>query len=73
LSVEAFNALGNNLTVPQDSVCSVYVLTNLTYFAWGVQIRENPVPLYAAMIEDLGQGDFVKVNCGARSHTWLAP
>ena len=29
------------------------------------------VPLYAAGIEDLGRGDFVKVNCAACSHTAL--
>jgi ribosomal protein S27E len=29
------------------------------------------VPLYAARIEDLGPGDFVKVDCGACSHTAL--
>ena len=27
------------------------------------------VPLYAARIEDLGAGDFVKVDCAACSHT----
>jgi hypothetical protein len=29
------------------------------------------VPLYAARIEDLGPGDFVKVDCPACSHTAL--
>jgi hypothetical protein len=29
------------------------------------------VPLYAAKIEDLGPGDFVKVDCAAFSHTAL--
>jgi ribosomal protein S27E len=29
------------------------------------------VPLYAARIEDLGPGDFVKVDCAACSHTAL--
>jgi len=29
------------------------------------------VPLYAARIEDLGPGDFVKVDCGACGHTAL--
>jgi hypothetical protein len=29
------------------------------------------VPLYAARIEDLGSGDFVKVDCAACSHTAL--
>ena len=29
------------------------------------------VPLYAAMIEDLGPGDFVKIDCAACSHTAL--
>ena len=29
------------------------------------------VPLYAARIEDLGRGDFVKIDCGACSHTAL--
>ncbi len=29
------------------------------------------VPLYAARIEDLGPGDFVKVDCGACDHTAL--
>jgi hypothetical protein len=37
----------------------------------GVQIGGNPVPLYAAMIEDLGPGDFVKVDCAGCSHTAL--
>ena len=27
------------------------------------------VPLYAARIEDLGPGDFLKVDCAACSHT----
>jgi hypothetical protein len=29
------------------------------------------VPLYAARIEDLGPGDFVKIDCAACSHTAL--
>jgi len=29
------------------------------------------VPLYAARIEDLGPGDFVKVDCAACPHTAL--
>jgi hypothetical protein len=29
------------------------------------------VPLYAARIEDLGPGDFVKVDCAACEHTAL--
>jgi len=29
------------------------------------------VPFYAARIEDLGPGDFVKVDCGACSHAAL--
>jgi ribosomal protein S27E len=29
------------------------------------------VPLYAARIEDLAQGDFVKVDCAACGHTAL--
>jgi hypothetical protein len=29
------------------------------------------VPLYAACIEDLGPGDFVKVDCAACEHTGL--
>src|SRR5271166_4196008 len=29
------------------------------------------VPLYAARIEDLGPGDFLRVDCGACSHTAL--
>jgi len=29
------------------------------------------VPIYAAKIEDLGPGDFVKVDCAACSHTAL--
>ena len=29
------------------------------------------VPLYAACIEDLGPGDFVKVDCAGCSHTAL--
>ena len=29
------------------------------------------LPLYAARIEDLGLGDFVKVDCAACSHTAL--
>jgi ribosomal protein S27E len=29
------------------------------------------VPLYAARIEDLGSGDFVKIDCGACGHTAL--
>ncbi len=29
------------------------------------------VPLYAARIEDLGPGDFVKVDCAACGHTAL--
>jgi ribosomal protein S27E len=29
------------------------------------------VPLYAARIEDLGSGDFVKVDCAACGHTAL--
>ena len=29
------------------------------------------VPLYAARIEDLGSGDFVKIDCAACSHTAL--
>ena len=29
------------------------------------------VPLYAARIEDLGPGDFVKVDCAACEHTGL--
>jgi hypothetical protein len=28
------------------------------------------VPIYAARIEDLGPGDFVKVDCGACSGRW---
>ena len=29
------------------------------------------VPLYAAWIEDLGPGDFVKIDCAACGHTAL--
>jgi hypothetical protein len=29
------------------------------------------VPLYAARIENLGSGDFVKIDCAACSHTAL--
>jgi hypothetical protein len=29
------------------------------------------VPLYAARIEDLGPGDFAKIDCGLCSHTAL--
>jgi hypothetical protein len=29
------------------------------------------VPIYAARIEDLGPGDFMKVDCAACSHTAL--
>jgi ribosomal protein S27E len=29
------------------------------------------VPLYAARIEDLGPGDFVKIDCAACEHTGL--
>jgi hypothetical protein len=29
------------------------------------------VPLYAARIEDLGPGDFLKIDCSACSHTAL--
>jgi hypothetical protein len=29
------------------------------------------VPLYAARVEDLGPGDFVKVDCGVCDHTAL--
>ena len=29
------------------------------------------MPLYAARIEDLGQGDFVKVDCAACHHVAL--
>jgi hypothetical protein len=29
------------------------------------------VPLYAARIEDLGSGDFVKIDCAMCSHTAL--
>jgi hypothetical protein len=29
------------------------------------------VPLYAARIADLGPGDFLKIDCGACSHTAL--
>ena len=31
------------------------------------------VPLYAARIEDLGPGDFVRVECGACGHDVLIP
>jgi hypothetical protein len=31
------------------------------------------VPLYAARIEDLGPGDFIKVECGACGHDDLIP
>ena len=31
------------------------------------------VPLYAARIEDLGPGDFVKVECAACGHDVLIP
>jgi hypothetical protein len=31
------------------------------------------VPLYAARIEDLGPGDFVKVECAACGHDMLIP
>ena len=31
------------------------------------------VPLYAARIEDLGPGDFVKVECAACGHDTLIP
>ncbi len=31
------------------------------------------VPLYAARVEDLGPGDFVKVDCAACGHTALTP
>jgi hypothetical protein len=30
-------------------------------------------PLYAARIENLGPGDFVKVDCAARGHTAVLP
>jgi hypothetical protein len=31
------------------------------------------VPLYAARIEDLGSGDFVKVECMSCGHTEMVP
>jgi hypothetical protein len=31
------------------------------------------MPLYAARIEDLGPGDFVKMECGACGHDTLIP
>ena len=31
------------------------------------------VPLYAARVEDLGLGDFLKVECGACGHDELIP
>ena len=46
-------------------------LPNFSHPAPRVQVRENPVPLYAAIIEDLGQEDFVKVDGAACSHTAL--
>jgi ribosomal protein S27E len=33
--------------------------------------RVEMVPLYAARIEDLGPGSFVKIDCAACSHTAL--
>jgi hypothetical protein len=35
------------------------------------ELGERMVPLYAARILDLGPGDFVKIDCGACSHTAL--
>jgi hypothetical protein len=34
-------------------------------------MHSDMLPLYAARIEDLGPGDFVKVDCGACSHPAL--
>ena len=34
-------------------------------------MRGRMVPLYAAKVEDLGPGDFVKIDCAACSHTAL--
>jgi hypothetical protein len=34
-------------------------------------MRVRMVPLYAAMVEDLGPGDFVKIGCATCCHTAL--
>jgi rubredoxin len=41
---------------------------------WSEQMQNTGaklIPLYAARIEHLGPGDFLKVDCGACSHTAL--
>jgi hypothetical protein len=42
-----------------------------TRFLGTYQERRRALPLYAARIEDLGQGDFVKVDCAACHHVAL--
>ena len=37
------------------------------------QLNSAMVPLYAARIEDLGPGDFVKLECAACGHDALIP
>jgi hypothetical protein len=48
--------------------------TRAALFEQKEDIGAKMVPLYPARIEDLGPGDFVKLDCGACSHmALLAP
>jgi hypothetical protein len=52
-------------------VCSVSVLTVISLISLRESSSIEAVPLYAARIEDLGPGDFVKIDCAGCGHTAL--
>jgi hypothetical protein len=52
-------------------VCSVSVLTVISLISLRESRSIEAVPLYAARIEDLGPGDFVKIDCAGCGHTAL--
>ena len=69
---EASFRLGDHEPGASGHRCVPFLFSpNFSHPAPRVQVRENPVPLYAAIIEDLGQEDFVKVDGAACSHTAL--
>jgi hypothetical protein len=49
------------------------VLTSEAHSLVARTISEAMAPLYAARIEDLGPGDFVKMKCAACGHDELIP
>jgi hypothetical protein len=56
---------------PRDSLGPVNITRWRSHSIPGTQAGRRNAPLYAARIEDLGPGDFVKVDCAACHHVAL--